>query len=404
MTPAEPIRVASVPGEGGIEQIVKPPLTVSEARLSSVLDIAGDGIIVLDERATILVFNKACEQLFGWTAPQVVGRSVAMLMAEEDLPALQLVGPGNDPAAALTRFIGQGPQMLARHRDGSSFPVERSVAEAATPDGRQFISILRDLRPRQEAEERLNQLQTALVHMARVSAIDEMGAALAHELNQPLTAVMLYLQAVGRSHDKAAEAHRRGETGAEFDETLRSILAKALREAGRAGQIIASMRHFIEKREPQRQLADFNPLVEEAMDLTLLGRRPGIRVVLAKAAGLPQVAVDPVQIQQIVVNLVRNALDAVAGMEPARIWVETRAGVGGVILAVRDNGPGVPAEAMPQLFKAFASSKRSGLGLGLAISRTIAQNHGGDLTVDPGGEGRGACFSLILPTPAMPGT
>lgn len=379
-----------------IEQILKSSLTVSEARLSSVLDIAVDGIIVIDESATILVFNKACETLFGWTAPEAIGRGIAMIIAPEEAAG----GGATARDGAIEQYLGSGREVHGRHRDGTIFPVELSVAEAGTPDGRQFIGILRDLRPRKETEERLNQLQTQLLHMARVSAMDEMGAALAHELNQPLTAVMLYLQAVGRTHAKAVDAHSNGEIAAHFDETVRSILDKALREAERAGNIIRRMRDFVEKREPERHLVDLNPLVEDAVELTLLGYRPGTRVVRNLRDRLPPVLVDAVQIQQIVVNLVRNALEAVRGGDHARIWIETQAKDGTIRFSVRDSGPGVPGDALPNLFKAFASTKRTGLGLGLAISRTIAQNHGGDLTVDPGGNGRGACFSLVLPSAA----
>ncbi|MCZ0734614.1 two-component system sensor histidine kinase NtrB [Phreatobacter sp. AB_2022a] len=379
-----------------IEQIKKASLTVSEARLSSVLDIAADGIVVVDESRTMLVFNKACETLFGWTAAEAIGRRVDLILG----PVLQGAGDDADAGLAVEPIVGGGREVAGRHRDGTAFPVELSVAEAATPDGRQFIAILRDLRPRKEAEERLNQLQTDLLHMARVSAVDEMGAALAHELNQPLTAVMLYLQAVGRAHDKATDAHRRGEIGAHLDDTIRSILGKAQREAERAGNIIRRMRDFVEKREPERRLVDLNGLVEEAVELTLLGYRPGARVVRHLRSPLPAVRVDAVQIQQIVVNLMRNALEAVRGGGQERIWIETQAKDGTIRFSVRDSGPGVPPEAMPHLFRAFASTKRTGLGLGLAISRAIAQNHGGDLTVDPGGNGRGACFSLVLPEPA----
>jgi two-component system, LuxR family, sensor kinase FixL len=333
--------------------------------------------------------------LFGWAAQEAIGRDISVILAPDE------TGHGDDHEhdTVLGRFTGSSHEVRGRHRDGTIFPIELSVAEAATPDGRQFIGILRDLRPRKEAEERLNQLQTDLLHMARVSAMDEMGAALAHELNQPLTAVMLYLQAIGRTHSKAVEAHRHGDSSMRHDETLRSILDKARREAERAGNIIRRMRDFVEKREPERQLIDINPLVEDAVELTLLGYRPGTRVVRNLRTGLPPVLADAVQIQQIVVNLVRNALEAVKSGDHARIWIETQARDGVVRFSVRDNGAGVPPEAVPNLFKAFASTKRTGLGLGLAISRTIAQNHGGDLTVDPGGHGRGACFSLVLPEP-----
>jgi len=159
------------------------------------------------------------------------------------------------------------------------------------------------------------------------------------------------------------------------------------------------MRHFVEKRDPVRHLLDLNPLVTEAIDLTLLASRPGTKITRTFAQGLPPVAVDAVQIQQVVVNLVRNAIDA-ANADFPDVRVATGLADDSVLMTVEDNGPGIPAESMPDLFKAFSSSKGSGLGLGLAISRTIAQTHGGDLKVDPGGNGRGACFTLQLPLPS----
>lgn len=361
--------------------------TVSEARLSSVLDTAVDGIIVIDERAHILIFNAACERMFGFRAEEVVGENVKVIMPAEYaerhdgyIDSYRTTG--------VRRIIGIGREVKGRRKDGTAIPIELSVGEASTPEGRQFVGILRDLSSRKEAEHRLNQLQADLVHMARVSAMDEMGAALAHELNQPLTAIMLYIQAAQRVGDRE---------GVELPEEARAILVKALREADRAGSIIQRMRSFVEKRDPERRLADVPSLVDEAVELTLLGHRAHVRVSRDHAKGLPQVAVDAVQIQQIVVNLTRNALEAVRRAEKSEIRIATRAVAGGVEVAVADSGPGIPAEALPTLFKAFHTSKRKGLGLGLAISKSIAQNHGGDLTVDPGGKGSGAVFRLFLP-------
>jgi len=360
--------------------------------LASVLDTAVDGIILMDEQARILVFNKACERLFGYTAAEILGRNVKALMPPE------YSQQHDDYIASYIRsgiksIIGSGREVKGQHRDGTIFPIELSVGEAQTPDGRQFVGILRDLRARKGDETRLNQLQADLVHMARVSAMDEMGAALAHELNQPLTAVMLYLQAIKRADD--------GDPGRGIlSETARLIFEKALKEAERAGNIIQRMRYFVEKREPKRRFLDLNPLVDEAVELTLLGSPPGAQIARSLTPGLPRVAVDPVQIQQVVVNLLRNALDAVSISPAPDVQVSTRMRDDRVELTVADNGPGISPEALPNLFKAFASSKGNGLGLGLAISRTIAQTHGGDLTVDPGGHGRGACFTLHLPRAA----
>lgn len=367
--------------------------TVSDARLASVLDTAADGIIVIDDRARILVFNKACEQMFGISAADAVGQNVKLVMpteyaADHDQYVASYIRTG------VKKIIGIGREVRGRHADGTVFPLELSVGEAATPDGRQFIGILRDLRPRKESEQRLADLQSELVHLARVSAIDEMGAAIAHELNQPLTALMLYLQAIRRAHSK----------GVDINSMVGDILDKATGEAERAGHIIQRMRQFVEKRDPERHLRNLDPLVDEAIDLTLLGQTHRVRIIRETSGNLPDVSVDPVQIQQIVVNLVRNGIEAAAQTSEPALRVSTRVADGAVRIEVQDNGSGIAPDALPKLFEAFASSKRRGMGLGLAISRTIAQNHGGDLMVDPGGNGKGACFALVLPVarPAAP--
>lgn len=370
----------------------KAPTSVSDARLAGVLDTAADGIVVIDDKARILVFNKASERLFGFTAAEMLGRNVKAIMPDDyaeqhDRYVADYLRTG------VAKIIGIGREVKGRHRNGTEFPIELSVGEAMTPEGRQFIGIIRDLRPRKEAEQRMTQLQGELLHLARVSAMDEMGGALAHELNQPLTALMLYLQTVQRA------IRKQGPKGAAAEQAI-TILGKAVHEAERAGNIIQRMRHFIEKRDPQRRRVDLAPLVEDSVELTLLGSKPGIRVIRQVAPDLPLVMVDPVQIQQIVVNLVRNAFDALKTHPAPEVRISAETSDGMVVLSVEDNGPGIAADTLPELFKAFSTSKRSGLGLGLAISRTIAQNHGGDLTVDPGGDGRGACFRLHLPLPA----
>jgi two-component system sensor kinase FixL len=353
-----------------------------------VLETAAEGIIIIDERARVLMFNKACEWLFGYTAAQVLGTDVRAILPPEDADR-QGFHIWDFSRAGVRKTAGAGKEVKGRHRDGTTFPVELSVGEAMTPDGRQFIGILRDLRLRRESEQRLNQLQADLLRMARISAMDQMGAALAHELNQPLTALMLYLQSI----DRASAQHP---DGGALSLSVVAILDKALHEAERAGNIIQRMRRFVEKRDPVRRLVDLTSLIDDAVELTLLGNRPGTKITRELTPNLP-VFVDPVQIQQVVVNLVRNALDAVKEQEAPDVRIRTGKADDMVVLKVQDNGPGIPKTALPYLFKAFSTSKGSGLGLGLVISRTIAQNHGGDLTVDPGGKGKGAAFTLHLP-------
>ena len=373
-----------------IDAVVPRP-TVSEARLSSMLDTAVDGIVVIDEQARILVFNRACERMFGYTSAEMLGQNVKAIM-----PSGYAKAHDRYVASYITtgvkRIIGIGREVRGRHKDGGEFPAELTVGEAATPEGRQFIGILRDLRPRKEAEHRLSQLQGDLLHMARVSAMDEMGAALAHELNQPLTALMLYLQAAVRANEKVARGER-------FSDETRIILDKAVGEAERAASIIQRMRQFVEKRDPVRRLVLLGPLIDDAIELTLIGNWPPVHIRREVAPDLPLVLVDPIQIQQVMVNLVRNAIQAVKGVDAAEIVIMAQDLDDKVEIVVEDNGPGIPAASLPGLFKAFAAGGRNGLGIGLAISRSIAQNHGGDLIADPGGNGRGARFVLHLPMP-----
>lgn len=377
-------------GDGPVGRVVLG--STSDARWASVLNTAVDGIIVIDDHARIMIFNAACERMFGFSADEVVGRNVSLLMppehaADHDAYVENYMRTGH------RKIIGVGREVRARHRDGTYFPIDLSVGEAETPEGRQFVGILRDLSARKDAERRLNELQADLIRLARVSALDEMGSALAHELNQPLTAIMLYLQAVGREFARAKEQGHTVEADARAD----AILEKARREAQRAGSIIQRIRSLVEKRAPERKDVDLNAIVDDAVDLTMIGQDRHVSIVRDYRAGLPTLPADPVQVQQVVVNLVRNAYEAVKGRKLGRVIVSTGIDDRYLLLSVEDNGPGIPRDKVADLFQAFKTGKRSGMGLGLAISRTIAQNHGGDLSVDPGGEGRGARFVVRLP-------
>lgn len=368
--------------------------SVSEARLESVLGTAVDGIVVMDDRARILLFNKACETLFGYTTEEVRGRNVKVLMPAEYAHAHDGY-LNNYLETGEKRIIGIGREVRGMHRDGTEFPIELSVGEAATPEGRQFIGIIRDLRQRKAVERRLAEAQAQLVSVTRISALDEMGAAIAHELNQPLTAIMLYLQAAKR---KVGDDHR--------DEKLVEIVDKGVREAERASQIIQRMRRFVEKRDPERRSVNVARLVNECLDLVTMGTDcSNIEIVNSVVDNLPDIAVDPVQIQQILINLIRNALDAVRQAPVKRVGVSAAVSGGDMLIRISDSGGGVPPEVVPTLFRAFSGAKKGGLGLGLTISRSIAQNHGGDLAVEPNGGEGGAAFVLRLPvdTPTRDG-
>lgn len=360
---------------------------VSSSCLHSVLDTAVNGIIVINDEGTIQIYNRACEALFGYTSDEAVGNNVNMLMpasvAEHHDGFLKRFLDTRE-----ARVVGIGREVNGQHKDGSSIPLELSIGEAETEEGHQFIGVLKDLRPAKEYEERLRVLQSNLVTMTRVNALDEMGAAIAHEVNQPLTALNLYLQT----------AARRVKNYEQQDEALTSMMEKAAAEAERASSIIQRMRNFVERQVPKKKGTVLAQLIEDCIELVRVGREADETEYSNNFHDYEYLLdVDPVQIQQILVNLIRNAAEAVKEQPVKEVVVNVEHDEKNVFVKVSDSGTGVKEEAVTHLFKAFSGTKRRGLGIGLAISRSIAQNHGGDLLLEPYEEGKGATFTLRIP-------
>lgn len=359
--------------EGRIERAVLPLPNADDALLSDILDMASDAIVVLDGRARISAFSRACERLFGWTAAEALGQPFTMLVAGDD---------GMDRL----RFerLGSGSHALVgRHKSGSAFPARLDLATRQSAAGLHFIAVLREWPAPPADGERLARLEAENAHLGRLAVIATMGPALAHELSQPLTATALYLQ--------AAETMLGPQAGAGV------MIGKARREAERAGKIIRALRRFVENRPPESEPVTLAPLVDEAIDLAVFGRNPRAAIRRDHADPGLTVLVDPVQVQQIVVNVVRNAMDAVEGLAEARLWIATRSVGDHAHLTIRDSGPGIPAAVMARLFAPLQTSKRGGLGLGLSLSRSIAEQLGGSISVEPGGGGIGATVSVVLP-------
>lgn len=360
---------------------------VSSSCLHSVLDTAVNGIIVIDDNGTILIYNRACENMFGYKSAEVVGKNVNTLMpsatAKQHDQFIRNYLKSGDP-----KVVGIGREVVGRHKDGTEIPIELSVGEAQTESGHQFIGVLKDLRATKEYEERLRVLQSNLVTMTRVNALDEMGAAIAHEVNQPLTALMLYLQT----------AARRARAADQPDDPMISLMDKAVVEAERAGQIIQRMRNFVERQAPQCIGTGLATLIDDCLELVRVGHEADdVEFISTFVDYNYQLELDSVQIQQILVNLIRNAGEAVKDQPVKQVVVSVERDDDNVFVKVMDTGPGLDEEAVSHLFKAFTGTKRRGLGIGLAISRSIAQNHGGDLLVKPYEEGKGATFTLRLP-------
>ncbi len=361
----------------------------SEARLRSIIETVPDALVLIDEQGLIQSFSPAAERLFGFSEAEVVGRNVSMLMPspyreQHDDYLARYLRTGE------RRIIGIGRVVVGQRADGSTFPMELQVGEVKLRDHRLFTGFVRDITERQTTRERLHELQSELLRTSRLSAMGQMASALAHELNQPLTAVINYIQACRQL--LAAQ-------DAPASERLRETMDKAVVQASRAGQIIRRMRQFIQKGETDRQFESINQVVEEASALALVGaRESGILVRMELSPDLPPVLVDRIQIQQVVVNLVRNGMEALGASPRRELTIRTARADDDVEVAVSDTGPGLSPEVTSQLFQPFITTKPKGMGLGLSISRSIVEAHGGRLQAAPNLEG-GVTFLFFLPLP-----
>lgn len=358
-----------------------------EAHLQSILDTVPEAMIVIDERGVMHSFSSAAERLFGHRAAYAVGQNVKMLMPSpyrenHDGYLLRYMTTGE------RRIIGIGRVVVGQRKDGSTFPMELAVGEMKSGDQRFFTGFIRDLTERQMTEARLQELQSELMHVSRLTAMGEMASTLAHELNQPLSAISNYLKGSRRMIEGAAD---------ERSATMRDALDKAADQAMRAGQIIRRLRDFVSRGESERRVESVTKLVEEASALALVGVKDrGIRVRFQFDPAVNLVLADRVQVQQVLLNLIRNAMDAMETSEQRDLAVSVvPAGDTQVRISVTDSGSGIDRDVAQQLFQPFVTTKRQGMGVGLSISRTIVEAHGGKIWAEPNPSG-GTIFHFTL--------
>ena len=358
--------------------------------LQAVLDAAVEAVILIDENGIIETFNRSAERLFGWQADEVLGKNVSLLMegadrAGHDGYIKRFLNTGE------AKIIGIGREVPARRRDGSIFPAMLAVGEVQQSSPRRFVGFLHDITLRRQAEEAARQSEARLNHFARLSTMGEMAAGLAHEINQPLTAIATFSQAATRMLSRPEGIERE-----DLSEALDQITAQALR----AGEVIRRLRAFVKNREVRHERADCRRVVEDSrLLLEADARSNNVQLRLRVADSLPPITADPVQLQQVLINLVRNAIDASVDVPSAHREVILSANLDGdgmVEVAVADHGHGLSTEAAERLFHPFFTTKPGGTGLGLVISNSIIRGHNGRLAYrsTPGG---GCTFFFTLP-------
>lgn len=364
-----------------------------EAHLQSVLDTVPDATVVIDADGTMTSFNRAAVRQFGYAPAEVLGQNVRMLMPtpyreQHDGYLHRYLTTGE------RRIIGIDRVVVGRRKDGSTFPMTLAVGETRTDGKVSFTGFIRDLTERQQSEARLQEAQGELARLARLNELGEMASTLAHELNQPLSAIANYIQGsirlVGQLPDQQAD-------------TIRGALQEAAKQALRAGEIIRHLREFTTRGETDKGPEDIKNLVEEAGALALVGSRErGVRTEFNFAPGDSLVEADRVQVQQVLINLMRNAMEAMKE-SPRRELTVRAAPIDGKLMRVdvADTGPGISPEIAERLFQPFVTTKAGGMGIGLTISRRIIQSHGGDLTCHRNETG-GATFSFTLPIATEP--
>jgi two-component system sensor kinase FixL len=349
-----------------------------------------EAIIIMSGDGRIERFNQAAERMFGYQADEAIGQDVSLLM-----PDPEHSNHTNYVDRYLTtrqsRIIGVGRELTARRKDGTLFPIHLAIGEVGWRGTIRFIGLIRDLTDDKLAEERRLRQHTDMIAASRLATMGEMAAAMAHEINQPLAAIANY----------ASAAERLLDADPENADDVRSALANVKTQAHRAGDIIRKLRTFVKPEAASYRARDLKEVIEEIRSLAELDARANnISLEIDIADNLPQLVADALQIQQVVLNLLRNGIDAMLDCEPESRQLELHGYISApdqVRIDVIDKGGGISPAVRDQLFIPFFTTKPGGMGMGLAISQTIVKSHGGTLGFEnnPGG---GTTFYVTLPT------
>jgi two-component system sensor kinase FixL len=359
-----------------------------EALLSSILDTVPEAMVLIDQQGRIYSFSPAAERLFGFKADEVIGQNVKLLMPppyreEHDGYLARYLATGE------RRIIGIGRVVVGRRKNGSTFPMELAVGEMNLAGARLFTGFVRDLTERQDRERRLSELQAELVHVSRLNELGQMASTLAHEVNQPLTASINYLNGARRL------------LAAGDLEGVGQAIERIAAQSERARQIIQRLRDMARRGETERRTESLSKTIEEASALALTGVGRNLKLDIRIADDADEALIDKIQIQQVLFNLMRNAVEAMAGSARRELSISTARAGEMVEIRVADTGPGLAEQVRARLFQPFVTTKPGGMGVGLSVCRTIVEAHGGELRAEEA-VGGGTAFRLTVPRPAGP--
>lgn len=358
-------------------------------RFRLLVEASPSGILLVNTEGRMVLVNAMAERLFGYSREELIGQTVEMLVPER----LRGAHSGHRTGfftAPMARAMGAGRELFARRKDGTEFPVEIALNPIQSEEGILTLTVILDTTARKQAEAEAQWQRTELAHVGRVSTMGALAGSLAHELNQPLSAILSNAQAGSRFLNAPIP---------DLTE-VRGALEDIAQDTKRAGEVIRQMRALVKKDEPR--LAPLNPnrVISDVVRLLhsdILIRR--VRVALELDPALPSTHGDSVQIQQVILNLMLNAFDSMkdAPEEKRMAILRTRQLDTSIIrIEVRDFGTGINPERLDKLFEPYRSSKREGLGLGLSISRSIVEAHKGQLWAENNLD-QGATFFFTLP-------
>ena len=362
----------------------------SSNSFEALMEAAVDAIIIIDEARLILRFNRAAQVMFGYSADDVRGKNISMLMpppyrSRHDEYVKNYLETG------LAKIIGTGREVHGLKSDGTMFPMLLSVGEIVVAQGgRQFVGIIRDLTEQKATQDQVHQLEEQLLHADRLVILGELTAGIAHEINQPLTAIAAYAD---------AGKHIINRNTTEFSPDIRNICEKVAEQARRAAEVVQRLRKLVRTGAVSKAKHDLNQIISNILLLFEYElNKSNITLEFFPIDGLQQLYLDEIQIQQIIVNLVKNSMDAISAAMQQNGRIEIRVSIVDqeVEIGVFDNGPGVPPSLRPRIFESFFTTKPKGVGLGLSICKGIAAAHGGSLSFINLAEG-GSCFTLKLP-------